>query len=418
VGLKLLRNFKKLWTFSGVSQKSGRFIQMEDLSYVEDATVLVSQYGKILWLGPDKDFSTKSLKDLQIALETIEEISFLNKVALPAFVESHTHLVFSGNRQNEFEMRNQGVSYQEISKKGGGILNTVKSTQSTSQEVLIEIAQKRVDDFIKQGVCTLEIKSGYGLDLKNEEKILRVVQALKGPDIVSTYLGAHALPIGCDRKVYENKLIEDLEYIRKNNLADRVDIFIEKNFFEIDFARSYLEKAKKLGFKITAHVEQLSNSGGALLALENGAQSIDHVIEVGSNEINIAANSQTTINLLPCADFYLKCSYPKAREMLDKGCRVSLATDFNPGSSPTQDLSFVGVLARLEMKMTLSEVFAAYTLNAAFALGMEKTKGSLEINKDCDFSIMEGDDLSMFFYSVGKHPVKEVWKSGSRLSTL
>lgn len=275
--------------------------------------------------------------------------------------------------------------------------------------MLLQLAQKRVDRFLEQGVSCLEIKSGYGLDEKNEIKILNVIKELKGPTIVPTYLGPHACPPELTIEEYQKQILEKtLSYIAHNNLAQRVDIFIEKNYFDIQFARAYFKKAKDLGFDIAAHVEQLSHSGGTILALEYGAKSIEHAVEITNIEVEAIANSETTAVLLPTADFYLKAPYPPARNLIDKGARVALATDFNPGSSPAQDLSFVGVLARLEMKMSLAESLCAYTLNSAFALGLEHLKGSIDTNKSCDFIVLE-DNLSSLFYSVGYHPVKEVW---------
>ena len=281
----------------------------------------------------------------------------------------------------------------------------MSQTRKASADELMTNAQSRVDTFLKQGVSTLEIKSGYGLDLKNEIKVLQVIQKLKGPRIISTFLGAHALPPEFKTHAqYLDYLAEIvLPRIKSKKLSERVDIFIENHFFEKKEAEVFLKKSKQLGFQITIHANQLSLSGGAELAVQLGARSADHVIHLTDELIQKLAESSCVAVLLPAADLYMKCSYPPARKLIDAGATVALATDFNPGTSPTQDLSLVGLLARLEMKMTLPEVFSAYTRGAAKALGIENTEGDLQIGKKANF-ISTSAELSDFFYSAGHTP--------------
>jgi len=335
---------------------------------------------------------------------------------LPGFVESHTHLVFSGDRSHEFELRNQGVSYQEIAKKGGGIKSTMKSVRKSSPIELLKLAQKRVDSFTKQGVTTLEIKSGYALDKKNEVKMLKVIQSLVGPKIISTYLGAHAVPPEFDssKKYLDFIKKEMLPLIKKQSLANRVDMFIEKGYFSKMEAKSYYELAEELGFQLAAHTEQLSRSGGYEVLL-GGAHSVDHMIELSKTDILKVAKSNLTSVLLPGADYYLKTPYPKARDLIDAGARVALATDFNPGSCPTQDISFIGNLARLEMKMKLHEVIAAYTIGGAHALGLQNEVGSLEAGKKADFVTFH-DSWKSLFYQVGYHPIHQTYRNAKKIS--
>jgi imidazolonepropionase len=364
--------------------------------------------GKLNWIGPQN----KIPKNLKPSLE----INLQKKLVLPSFIECHTHSIFAGSRAAEFEMRNQGVSYLEIAAKGGGILSTMKATRGSSAAELQKLAQEKVNVFLKQGVSTLEIKTGYALDLKNEIKCLEVIRKLKGPRIVSTFLGAHALPSEFKSHAeYLDYLIEKvLPVVKKKKLSERVDIFIENKFFEKDVAAKYLKAAQALGFKTTIHANQLSFSGGADLALELGSSSADHVIHLDENHIQHFAKSKTVAVLLPTADLYMKCPYPPARRLLDAGATVALSTDYNPGSCPSQDLSLVGLLARLEMKMSLPEVFKAYTVGAAQALNIQEQEGDLQVGKLANF-ICTDADISDFFYSAGQMPTHTLFIRGNRV---
>ena len=367
--------------------------------------------GKIAWIGPQnkvpKNFKFKKITDLQ------------NQLVLPSFVECHTHTLFAGSRAEEFELRNNGVSYLDIAAKGGGILSTMKATRKASSAELQNITQKRVNNFLKQGVSTLEIKSGYGLDLKSEIKSLQVINKLKGPRIISTFLGAHARPPEfSDNAEYLKHLVENfLPEIKKKKLSRRVDIFIENKFFEKEESFYYLQKARELGFEITIHANQLSLSAGADLALDFKAASADHVIKLDERLIAKFAKSQTVAVLLPLADLYMKCAYPPARKLIDAGASVALSTDFNPGSCPSQDLATVGLLARLEMKMTLPEVFKAYTAGAAKALNLFHAEGSLEVGKYANF-ICTKAELTDFFYSVGHTPEHQLFIRGIEVPAI
>lgn len=403
----LYRNIGTLLTLEGAAAKQGRGVLESDLGLHHKMQIYV-EGGKIAWIGTrlPKEY-TRSVK---------REVDMQKRTVLPGFIECHTHLIFAGDRAAEFEMRNQGVSYQEIAKQGGGILSTMKNTRQASLQRLTELGQRRAQHFVSQGVTTLEAKSGYALNLKDEVKMLQASRAIKGPRVVNTFLGAHALPP--EFKTYSEYLDylarEVLPVIRKKNLAERVDIFIEKGFFPREEAQRYLEKAKSLGFDVVAHADQLTLSGGADVAIKVGALSGDHLLQVGESEVQRLAKSEVTCVLLPAADLYMKTLYPPARKMIDAGARVALATDFNPGSSPTQDLSFVGLLARLEMKMTLPEVIAAYTVGASYALNLQNRVGSLEVGKCADFIGIE-QDWKTLFYSVGELSRKEVFIHGKRV---
>lgn len=405
----LFKDIGQLLTLQGAAKKDGRKVSEKDLSLIKNACI-VCQGKKIEWFGSQKKLPGSLAKKIK------KEVSLFGKTVLPAFTECHTHLVFSGQRANEFELRNQGVSYAEISRRGGGILSTVKESRKSSFEELLSLAQKRVDHFVRQGVTTLEVKSGYGLRLKDEMKMLRVVQSLKKARVLSTYLGPHSVPREfSDSESYIQRIIKkDLRHIKQEKLADRVDIFIEKGFFSKEQGRRYLQAAKELGFQITIHAEQLNATGAGQLGVDLDAVSVDHLVEFKSDDIKKIARSQTAAVLLPAADFYLEMKYPPARKLIDAGAIVALATDFNPGSSPTQDLAFTGLLARMKMKMTLPEVIVAYTLNSAKALGLSHQQGSIEVGKNCDFIALD-QDWSELFYHVGDNGISEVWKEGRQL---
>lgn len=407
----LLRGIRQLLTLDGAWKKSGRRVLKEDLGILSRAALLVDR-GHILWIGPEKKIKSAHQMLSSKQKKSLREIDLKGQTVLPGWIDCHTHTVFAGNRWAEFEMRCQGATYQEIAQKGGGILSTMKATRSVSKEALRQESQKRVDAFFRQGVTTLEVKSGYALDLKGEIKQLEVARQLMGPQIIATFLGAHARPPEFETNDEYLTFLGDevLPQIKKKKLAERVDIFIESQFFKGDAAKDYLQKAKKLGFALTIHADQLTLSGGTRMAVELGAFSADHVIQLGAPEIKILAESQTTAVLLPLADLYMKCAYPPARRLIDQGGRVALATDFNPGSCPSQDIQLVGLLARLYMQMSLPEIISAWTVGAAHALGLTD-RGTLQQGFRADLQVIDMDWQGLF-YQAGATPVSAVMSAG------
>ncbi len=364
--------------------------------------------GQIRWIGPDR----KIPKECRV----LREISLEGRTVLPGFVECHTHTVFAGSRSQEFSWRLAGQPYTEIYKKGGGILSTVRAVRAASLGQLAASAQKSVDGFVRQGVTTLEIKSGYGLDEKSELKLLKAIQSLAGPEIVSTYLGLHGLApeFSTTDEYVDHVIASTLPKLKKTGLAKRCDIYIEKGFFSLEQGERFLRACHALDLAVVIHADQIHRTGATSLGARLSAMSCDHVIHVNDEDIRCLAASSTVAVLLPMADLYMKCAYPPARKMLDAGVRVALATDFNPGTCPSQDLSLVGLLARLEMKMTLEEVIEAYTMGAAHALGLEARKGQLKVGFDADFVVLEGNP-SELFYSAGRMPVYRVYRGGVQL---
>lgn len=361
-------------TLKGVVQKKGRYVEEKDLGLIKKP-LLLKDNKKIVFVGTQKEFNGFYKKNKK----TLGQISEkkISGFLIPGYVESHTHLVFSGDRQHEFELRNQGVSYQEIAKLGGGIKFTCQHTKKSSFEELKALAQQRVNNFKQQGVVLLESKSGYGPDLKTELKCLMVMDSLTGVLIRPTFLGLHAIHRKSKVDYVHDVIHKYLPAVHKKTKVRHADIFLDEGYFEAVDLNVLVHEIKKLGWTFTAHTDQLTSLGYGLKAAKLGAMSISHCVNMKDSEIQKVAKLNTVFNLLPSADFYLKIKYPKARKMLDEGGQVSLATDFNPGSSPTQNINFVGILARLEMKMTLPEVICAYTYNAATSLGYENHFGAL-----------------------------------------
>lgn len=373
----LIRDIGELLSFSGVIAKDGRRIQEADLGVVGRAC-LVLEGDEVLWAGPQKKLPRAFAKSKKIS----REISVAGADVMPAFVECHTHSLFAGSRAREFERRLRGASYAEIAAAGGGITSTVNATRQATNSELLSLARDRRERFVRQGVAVLEVKSGYGLSVSEELRLLGVLQKLsrdpKSLRLVPTFLGAHAVPREAASAVaYLQELESKVLPVLPGLGVERVDIFIEAGFFSLSEGKSFLKAAQNLGLDILIHADQLSRTGASHLGVELGASSVDHVICASQDDVEFLARSKTTAVLLPAADLYLRCPYPPARALIDAGAQVALATDFNPGTSPTQDLSLVGLLARLEMRMTLPEVLAAYTYNSWRALAARRKSTDL-----------------------------------------
>lgn len=395
--VKVFKNIDTCLTLEGASKKEGRHISENDLSIIKNASI-VTKKDKIHWIGPTSKLPKEFKK--------VKAIDLKGKTVLPGFIDCHTHMIFAGNRGNDFEMKFQGSTYQEIAESGGGIVSTVEHTRKASENELLKIAEDRAKKFLCQGVTTVEMKSGYGLNFKTEQKILKVANKIKSVRAVPTYLGPHAKPKEVENLgVYLDQVLSDLKKIKK--LATRADIFIEKNYFTVEQAKKYFNEAKNLGFDIVSHTNQLNPSGGAQFSVEMGAVSCDHLNFLNENDVAVLAKSKTTCVFIPTADYYIDVQYPPARKLIDQGARVALSTDFNPGTSPTQDIQFVGLLARKQMKMTLSEVIVAWTVGASYALNMQNEIGSLEAGKMADFVVLNSPWKDLF-YQVGYNSVDQV----------
>lgn len=406
----LVRNTQGLLSLAGVAQKSGKNITESDLGWIRKGVCLFDKKGTIQYCGTLEKLPHAFIKQIT------REIDGNKGTLLPGFVECHTHTLFTGSRASEMELKHQGLSYQEIATRGGGIMSTVNSVRTSSANEIINHSLPAILNFIKQGVTTLEIKTGYGLDEKTELKLLKILARLKKElpiRIVGTFLGAHAKPP--DTKDWATHLKNMQKMLPKvKSFCHRVDIFIESGFCSAAEAEPYLQSAKELGFDITIHADQLSHSGGSQLGIKLGANSIDHIVHIQAADILNLSQAATVAVLLPIPDLFLKLPYPPARQLLDKGACVALSTDYNPGTSPSSNLSLAASLARIEMKMSLPEVIAGLTYNAAKALGLNHQIGSLEVNKTADFILLEQDWRDLF-YSPDPITVKQSYSRGQAL---
>ncbi|KFZ27590.1 MAG: Imidazolonepropionase [Candidatus Izimaplasma bacterium HR2] len=339
------------------------------------------------------------------------------KLVLPGLIDSHTHLIHAGSREHEFALKMAGVPYLEILANGGGILSTVKSTRESSKKDLCNKAYYSLNEMLKLGVTTIEAKSGYGLNLETEVKQLEVAKELdtyQNIDIISTYLGAHATPLEYKgrKDEYIESVIKDLEVIKEKGLAKFVDIFCEDSVFNLEDSRRILSEAKKLGFEVKIHADEIVSLGGGGLAVELDASSADHLMAVSVEDIKKIAGSNVVANLLPSTSFYLNKDYANARLMIKEGCALAISSDYNPGSSPSENLQFSMQLGANKLKMSPSEILNAVTINAAYHLRIDKEVGSIEIGKKADLVIMDSFNLEYIMYHYGINHVKDVFKNG------
>lgn len=340
------------------------------------------------------------------------------KLVTPGLVEGHTHLVFGGYRQNEIPLKLKGAGYLDILKAGGGILDTVRKTREATAEELYHKSEKFLDEMLDLGVTTCEAKSGYGLDLENEVKMLEVISELdlSHPiDLAATFLGAHAVPPeyeGRGDEYIELMCSEVIPYIKKHELAEFCDVFCEDSVFDVNQSRTYMECAKEHGFGLKIHADEIEEIGGSRLAGEMGAVSAEHLIAIGEDGMDSMAKAGTTAMLLPATSFYLGKTYAPARKMIEKGIPVAIASDFNPGSCPSLNLQFVINLGYLKYKLTPEEILTAVTINPACAIGRGDKVGTLEVGKQADLVIWDASDMEMLCYRFGSNMALQVIKKG------
>lgn len=391
-----VRNCGQLVTMAGPSRpRVGP--EMRELGIVADGAFLVED-GVVAWVGPDSEAPSGN-----------QEIDAGGRLVTPGFVDAHTHVIFGGNRANEFELRSQGATYQEIKKAGGGILSSVRATREASFDQLLASAMARLQWMLASGTTTVEVKSGYGLDFESEKKMLQVATKLGPQRIVKTYLGAHAVPQESGSKEeYLESVIATLREIEP--LAEFCDIFVESGYFEPEDARRLFASTR---LKPRLHVDQFTNNGGAKLAAELGAKTADHLEQTDADGITALRHRGVIPVLVPGSVYCLGLTkYPDARLMIDEGLPVVLATDFNPGSSPTPSLPFIMSLACTQMKMTPAEALTACTINAAHALDRGELVGSIEPGKRADFLIHDVSDYREIAYWAGRSSVSRAFIDG------
>lgn len=405
----LIRNAAELVTCKGPGARVGA--KMADLNVIMDGALAIEN-GKISHVGPTKEVLQ------HIEPENYTVIDAANKAVLPGFIDSHTHFIFGGYRPDEYRWRLEGTPYMEIMRRGGGIANTVRATRNMEHEELLVLGRQRLDAMLAMGVTTVEGKSGYGLDLDTELKQMEVMAELNRThpvDVVPTYLGAHALPPEFkDRDdAYIDWIIDTvLPEVAEKNLAQFCDVFCEKSVFSVDQSRRLLGKAQSLGLKLKLHADEIESLGGAELAAELKAVSADHLLRASEQGINAMAAAGVVATLLPATAFGLKEPYAPARRIIDSGCAVALATDFNPGSSFTYSIPLIMALATQNMAMTPEEAVNAITINAAAALAAAKRTGSLEIGKAADIVILAFPSYQFIPYHMGINTVEKVIKNG------
>ena len=385
---------------------------MSSISTIKDAFVEVEN-GIITTFGSMKQWN--GIEDWN----NINVIDADGGMVFPSYCDSHTHLVFAASREDEFVDRINGLNYAEIAQKGGGILNSAEKLQEATEDELYEDALIRLNELVQMGTGAIEIKSGYGLTLDSEVKMLRIIKRLKkntNVTIKATFLGAHALPLEFknNKKGYMDLVINEMiPKIVDEKLADFVDIFCEDGYFTVDDTRRLLESANRYGIKAKTHVNQFNAIGGVKASVDLGAVSVDHLEKMNEEDFDVLSGSECMPTILPSCSFFLGIPYGPARKMIEKGLPVALATDYNPGTSPSGNMNFVASLGCIILKMTPEEVINATTINTAYAMGIEKELGSSAIGKKANLFITKPiPSYSYLQYSFGKNMIDRVMING------
>ena len=403
----IIKNASELVTCKGKAPKHGR--DMSDIGLIGNGCVVIEN-DIIVDVGKQEILEKYDEKEYRI-------IDAKNKAVLPGFIDSHTHLIFGGYRADEFSWRLRGDHYMSIMERGGGITSSVRATRNTSLEEFIKLGMNRLNKILDMGVTTVEGKSGYGLDYETEIRQLKAMKQLNEihpVDIVPTFLGPHSVLPEYKGKEDEfiDFMIDVLPKIKEEKLAEFADIFCEKNVFTVEQSRKFLTTAKNNGLKLKIHADEMYQLGGTELAVELGCTSADHLLQASDEGIKQLSKSDTVATLLPATAFCLKEEYARARHMIDSGCAVALATDFNPGSCFTNSVPLVIALAALNMNMAIEEIIVALTINAAAAVGRSHITGSIETGKKADIIILEYPSIHFLPYHAAVNIVETVIKNG------
>ena len=408
----VIKNISELIQTENTPRKWVAGKDMSKLSTIKDAFVeyengIITSFGSMSDWNGIEDWNNTEIIDAE------------GGMVFPSYCDSHTHLVFAASREGEFVDRINGLSYEEIANRGGGILNSAEKLQNATEDELYESAFSRLNNLIQMGTGAIEIKSGYGLTLDAELKMLRIIKRLKENTEVSikaTFLGAHALPkeYKDNKEGYMNLVIDEmLPQVAEKKLADYVDIFCEKGYFTVEDTTRLLEAASKFGIQAKTHVNQFNSIGGVEASVKLGALSVDHLEQMEEKDFEALKNSNCMPTILPSCSFFLGIPYGPAVMMMEKGLPVALATDYNPGSTPSGNMNFVSSLGCIQMKMTPEQVINSTTINTAYAMGLEKELGSICIGKKANlFITKEISSYSYLPYSFGENVIEKVVLNG------
>ena len=402
-------NIRELLQVRPKSQKKVVGLLMKELPKIDNAFLAVEDE-RIVDFGPMAEY---------IAHEQDIIIDAIDRLLMPTWCDSHSHVVHAGNRSQEFVDRINGLSYEDIAQRGGGILNSAKTLQNTTEETLYHQSMSRIQSLIKQGTGALEIKSGYGLTTDAELKMLRVIKKIEQHSdlkIKATFLGAHAVPeqFKNNKSAYIDLIINDmLPKVSQENLADFVDVFCEKGYFDLDDTNRILSAAKAYNLKPKIHVNQFNTFGGVALGVKHNALSVDHLEELSNSDIEALKDSETIPVALPGCSFFLGIPYTPARQLLEQGLPIALASDYNPGSAPSGNMNFVVSLACIKMNMTPEEAINAATINGAYAMGISEDFGSIALGKKAHIILTKKmDSYHQIPYEFGHNPVEKVMLNG------
>ena len=411
--MKLIGPFKQILTLNNLPLRGK--ISDKQLEIIENGGILINSENKIEEIGNYEVIANKTKQ----SLSNSPTLQFSNSVVLPAFIDCHTHICFGGNRANDFAMRNAGKTYLEIAEKGGGIWSSVQHTRNASESELLEKLLERINRLISLGITTIEIKSGYGLNVESELKMLRVMkkaQEKTEATLVPTCLSAHLKPKdfeGTSSAYLQYILTEILPKVKQENLSKRVDIFIEKSAFQPEESRKFLEKAKEMGFEITVHADQFT-AGSSRIAVEVGAVSADHLEATIDEDIEFLAKSETVAVALPGASLGLGEPFTPARKILDKNGILAIASDWNPGSAPMGNLITQASILATFQKLSTAEVLAGITFRAAKALNLTD-RGILKKGMKADFVVYETNNFQNILYNQGSLMASEVYIDGEKI---
>ncbi len=415
----LIKNIKELLQIEDTPKLYVKGQEMKKMQILKDAWLFLKE-GKIEEFGPMNKFNEREISN---KFPNMEVIDASGKMVMPTFVDSHTHLVYPASREIEYIDKIKGLSYEEIAKRGGGILNSAKKMKEISEEELFNSAMKRLNEIAAYGTGAVEIKSGYGLTTESELKMLRVIKKLKEHSpltIKASFLGAHSIPVeyrGKQEKYVDLVINEMLPRVAEQKLADYLDVFCDVGFFTVKDTERILEAGQKYGMRGKIHANELDYSGGIQTGVKYNALSVDHLEFTGNEEIEALLGSETMPTILPGAAFFLGMVYAPARKMIDAGLPIAMASDFNPGSSPSGNMQFILSMASIAYKMLPEEAINATTINTAYAMGLSKELGSIAKGKKANVIITsEIPSYEYLPYYYGTNKVETVILNGERFN--